>query len=212
MLMNSDKISGRSGTIPSTLHTERSGSVQPTAGFGSAPPWALQQFFNGEIDLDIELSKRFPNMPMMTIIRFRNLGSHSQRRVATLTTQDASAQAVFDGDAASGVVQVAFSYGQMLTMRFILSDLSNLDRRRWLELMQREEGGVAFLWGAARWLEDYLICIVHKYFTKLYAFSPANFEAAIRMSPEVTAQLMQWLADIWSQGDADDAAPDLLTW
>jgi len=35
---------------------------QPT---NDAPPWTLQQFFNGEIDLDVELAKRFPNMPMV---------------------------------------------------------------------------------------------------------------------------------------------------
>ncbi|MCA9914417.1 MAG: hypothetical protein KC496_13775, partial [Anaerolineae bacterium] len=36
-------------------------------------PWTLQQFFDGEIDLDVELAKRFPSMPIMSKIDFRTL-------------------------------------------------------------------------------------------------------------------------------------------
>ena len=63
-----------------------------------APPWTLQQFFDGEVDLDVELSKRFPALPVMSEIRFRNLGTRSGRRVATLTTQDNSATLIIEAD------------------------------------------------------------------------------------------------------------------
>ena len=60
--------------------------------------------------------------------------------------------------------------------------------------MQRREGGLAFLWGASRWAEDYVICITRPYFTNLYAFSPANFEAAVRLTQPVLKKLLDWLA------------------
>lgn len=176
-------------------------------------PWTLQQFFNGEIDLDAELAKRFPTMPMMSMVKFRTLGSHSGRRVATLSSQDGSASLTFDGDTATKMIHMSFTLGSMLTLRFTLNELSDLDRSRWLELMKRDEGGLAFLWGQTRWSNDYVICIARKYFTNFYAFSPHNFEAAVRLTPGVIRQLLDWIEDIWSAGPpADETPPTLLTW
>lgn len=176
-------------------------------------PWTLQQFFNGDIDLDAELAKRFPTMPMMSMVKFRTLGSHSGRRVATLSSQDGSASLTFDGDISTKVIQMSFTLGSMLTLRFSMNELSELDRTRWLELMKREEGGLAFLWGQTRWSNDYVICIARKYFTNFYAFSPHNFEAAVRLTPGVIKQLLEWLEDIWSSGPpANESPPTLLTW
>ncbi|MDX1993626.1 MAG: hypothetical protein SF029_14655 [bacterium] len=181
----------------------------PTA----APPWMLQQFFNGEIDLDIELATRFQRMPLMSNISFRGLGTKNERGVATITTQDNAAQVVFEADAATRVVQMAFTYGSMLTLRFGLRSLNDVDRSRWLELMRRDQGGLAFLWGPARWEHDYLICISRKYYTNLYAFSPNNFEAAVRLTPEVTRKLLDWLEKFWRDSELnEDDQPPLLTW
>lgn len=178
----------------------------------ASPPWTLQQFFDGEIDLDVELASRSQNMPVMSTIKFRELGTRSGRGVATISTSDGSAQVIFDADAVSRVVQMSFTYGAMLTLRFSLRDLSDMDRSRWLELMRRDQGGLAFLWGPARWESDYVICIVRKYFTNFYAFSPNNFEAAIRMTPDVSRKLLDWLEDFWKQPPSEDEPPALLTW
>jgi hypothetical protein len=178
----------------------------------SNPPWTLQQFFNGEIDLDAELVKRFSSMPLMSTIHFRSLGTRTGRGVATLTTVDGAASVILDADAATHVVQMSFTFASMLTLRFTLDSLSDVDRKRWLELMRREQGGLAFLWGPTRWENDYVICLSRKYFTNLYAFSPNNFEAAIRMTPEVTKKLLAWLEDFWKKPLPEEAPPKLLTW
>lgn len=184
-----------------------------TAPSNDEAPWTLQQFFNGDIDLDAELAKRFPTMPMMSMVKFRTLGSTSGRRVATLSSQDGSASLTFDGDMATKVVQMSFTLGSMLTLRFTMNDLSDLDRARWLELMRREEGGLAFLWGQARWANDYVICIARKYFTNFYAFSPHNFEAAVRFTPSVVGQVLDWLEEVWTSGPPpEETPPTLLTW
>lgn len=176
-------------------------------------PWVLQQFFDGDIDLDAELARRFPNMPMLTIIRFRTLGANQERQVASLETQDGSASLVLDADAGSKAVLLSFTFGSMMTLRFALDELSPMDRSRWLELMRREQGGLAFLWGASRWADDYLISTSRKYHTNLYAFSPNNFEAAVRLSPTVMEKMLDWLETIWTTDpDTPDSDAPLLTW
>jgi hypothetical protein len=175
-------------------------------------PWTLQQFFNGEIDLDVELTHRFPSMPMMSIIKFRTLGERHGRNVATLRSQDGSATVIIDADKTTKTVLFSFTIGSMLTLRFSLSDLSDMDRNRWVELMRREQGGLAFLWGSARWAQDYMICIGRKYHTNLYAFSPNNFEAAVRLTPDVTRKLLDWLNEMWQEDASDEEPPQMLTW
>lgn len=175
-------------------------------------PWVLQQFFNGEIDLDVELSQRFQNMPVMATVNFRTMGVKSKRGVATLAAQDNSAHIMIDVDAISKVAQFSFSFGSMLTLRFTLDELSDVDRMRWLELMRRKEGGLTFLWGPSRWEQDYLICTVRRYYTNLYAFSPHNFEAVARLTPDVTKKLMDWLDDFWKPAPPKAEPPPLLTW
>lgn len=185
----------------------------PKADKPVATPWTLQQFFDGEIDLEVELSKRFSMMPMMSSVKFRTLGSQAGRRVATLEAADGSATLIIDADVPSKVIQLSFTYGSMLTLRFSLDTLTGSDQSRWLELMNREQGGLAFLWGPGRWQSDYMICISRRYVTSIYAFSPHNFEAAIRLTPAVMADVLKWLDEIWNAPDdkPDHDAP-LLTW
>ena len=177
-------------------------------------PWALQQFFDGEIDLDSELSRRFPDMAVMATFKTRDTGKNSPHVIATTSTSDSSAQAVFDLDTETGALVMSFTLGSMLTLRFNLHEISQENRDRWLELMRRHDGGLAFLWGPERWEEDYIISVVHKYYTNLYAFSPANFEAGIRMTTEVIEKLLDWLAEVWGElrPPGDDEPPQLLTW
>lgn len=186
---------------------------EPEALASDNTPWVLQQFFNGEVDLDVELAQRFQSMPVMATINFRSTGTKSKRGVATMTTQDGSAQVIIDVDAVSKIAQFSFTFGSMLTLRFKLDELSDVDRSRWLELMRRKEGGLTFLWGPNRWDHDYLICVSRRYFTNLYAFSPHNFEAVIRMTPEITRSLLNWLETFWKESaPAKDEPPALLTW
>lgn len=183
---------------------------RPSVNAGT--PWTLQQFFNGEIDLDAELARRFPNTPLMSVVSFRsNPAARQKRGVATLSTQDNAATVTVDADAETRIVQFSFSYGSMLTLRFRLDELSDMDRTRWLELMRRDSGGLAFLWGQARWEKDYMVCVSRKYFTNIYAFSPANFEAAARLTPDVARQLLNWLENYWKQPPPSDEPPKLLT-
>lgn len=185
---------------------------EPTALSIEKTPWVLQQFFNGEIDLDVELSQRFQNMPVMATINFRTMGTKSKRGVASLATQDNSAQMLIDVDGVSKVAQFSFSFGSMLTLRFMLDELSDVDRTRWLELMRRKEGGLTFLWGPSRWEHDYLICTVRRYYTNIYAFSPNKFEAVARLTPDVTKQLLDWLEGFWKAAPPQEDTPPLLTW
>ncbi|TVR23159.1 MAG: hypothetical protein EA396_04185 [Anaerolineaceae bacterium] len=176
------------------------------------PPWPLEQFFNGDIDLESELAMRFSSTPVMSTIKIRKLGANAGRSVATLTTQDGAAQVIFDADAESRALQASFTLGSMLSLRFVLRDL--VDRTRWLSLMRRDGGGLAFLWGSRRWEKDYIICIARKYYTIFYAFSPNGLEAAARLTPEITGKLLNWLEKAWGAEEEikRDNKPDMLTW
>lgn len=194
-------------SAPIVISQPASGGVVPD----NTPPWTLQQYFNGEIDLAVELSNRFSSTPLMSVIRFRTLGTHTERGVATISTPDGSADVIFDVDAKTKIVQVSFTFGSMLTLRFSLREL--VDRHRWLELMRREEGGMAFLWGPSRWEKDYVICIARRYYSNFYAFSPNGYEAAVRLTPDVTTKLLDWLEGYWKDEDKpSEEPPPMLTW
>ena len=186
--------------------------VQALAQTDNNPPWTLQQFFNGEIDLDVELARRFPTMPMMSILKTRSLGTNNGRKVAELSSQDGAAGMIIDADTVSKVIQLSFTFGSMLTLKFVMSDLNNMDRERWVDLMRRDAGGLAFLWGTKRWTSDYMICISRKHFTNMYAFSPNNFEAGVRLTPTVINDLLDWLEKVWDEPEPPEEPPQLLTW
>lgn len=175
-------------------------------------PWLLQQFFNDQIDLSTELYNRFPSLPLLSVIRLPKSDTKTTRGVATLTTQDGVASAVIDVNSASGGLHLSFTYGSMLSLHFRMDDLSGMDRSRWLELMRREGGGVAFMWGQARWEKDYVICVTRRKFASLYAFSHNGFEAAVRLTPDVATQLLDWLEKFWKTDAPGGEPPKLLTW
>ncbi|MDZ4671618.1 MAG: hypothetical protein SH821_12180 [Phototrophicales bacterium] len=163
------------------------------------PPWLLQQFFQGDIKIDEELSGRFPALPVMSTIKTRIAGTKMPRGVAMLSAQDNSAGVIFDADKTSRMVQLSFITNSMLSLRFSLRSLNNVDRARWVTLMKREKGGVAFLWGPKRWEEDYIISVSKRYYTSLFAFSTRHYEAAVRLIPEVTINLVEWLEEFWNE-------------
>lgn len=172
-------------------------------------PWTLEQFFKGNIDLDQELISRFPNMPLMLTFKSRMMGSNQRRGVATLSNQDGSAMVMIDVNGETGTVQFSYTFGSMLTLRFIMDELSDADRTRWLELMHRKQGGLTFLWGQSRWQRDYMICIRREYYTSLLAYSRNNFEAAVRMTPDVSRELIKWLGSFWKPEQPKPAAKPL---
>jgi hypothetical protein len=89
-------------------------------------------------------------------------------------------------------------------LRFHLEELSDLDRRTWLGNMETHVDDIVFLWGQSRWEKDYVICVPNRYYVSLLAFSPMNFEAAVRMSPTVSKELFTWMHDFWYPGTRDE--------
>jgi hypothetical protein len=172
--------------------------VTPGKALPVVVPWALQHYFDAEIDLVKELAGRYPQVPMMSLIHTRQVGTRTRRGVATLSTQDGAGSVIVEIDAPSEAVQFTFVQNSMLGLRFTLATLTEMDRAQWLEPMRGESGEVAFLWDQTRWSSDYLISAAHKNFTHLFAFSPQHMEAAVRLTPEVTHKLLDWLEFYWN--------------
>ncbi len=160
-------------------------------------PWTLQHYFDGEIDLVKELAGRFAQVPVMSLINLREVGTKNPRGVATISTQDGAASLIVEVDMRSRAVQFTYALNSMLALRFCPGRLSEMDRTEWLEPMRREVGEAAFLWDEMRWKSDFLIGAAHKNFTLLFAFSPNHVEAAARLTPDVAHKLLDWLETAW---------------
>jgi hypothetical protein len=163
-------------------------------------PITLQQFFTGEIDLDTELAQRFSGAPLLSAASFYpkdGESAASRRHTAFLTTQDNAAMVTIELPLKSAEIEATFTLNSMLSFRFNLGALDRSDQQRWLSLMRRSDGGIAFLWSKDRWEKDYMIFVVRQHFTRLYAFSPNKFEAAARITPDLVEDLLKWLEHIW---------------
>jgi hypothetical protein len=169
-------------------------------------PLTLQPFFKENTDLNRELVRRFPNMPLMAVIRFRDLYTDGTRGVATLASQDGAASLIVD--VSRDEVQFSFLYGSMLSLRFQLNELSDLDRKTWLDNIETRYEDIIFLWGQSRWEKDYVICVPHQYYISLLAFSPNNFEAAVRLTPAASESLFAWLRGFWYADEDNDSNED----
>lgn len=164
-------------------------------------PVELMQFFTGEIDLDTELAKRYANAPLLSQGSFRpsKPGADAKRKViAILTSQDDAAMVTIDMFLETQILEITFTLGSMVSMRFMIGAIETGERQRWLELMRRNNG-IAFLWTKQRWEEDYLIFVVRENFARAYAFSPKRFEAAVRITPDILDKLVDWLEAFWFQ-------------
>mgnify|MGYP001205323943 FL=1 len=205
-------------TIPSRLAPADSESpVELTRPFASSrpistAPWLLQQHYNGRINLTDELTLRYPSLPLLTIVKLRKGKGMEQPALASLSAPDGTASLLVEAQPGSRIVDFAYTFGSMLTMRFRLSDLSHMDCTHWLELTRRDQDGVAFLWGKSRWEKDYLICTIRRQFVSLYAFSSQGFESGVRLTHDAKGQVHDWLHVLWSADLPPDTSPQLTTW
>lgn len=166
-------------------------------GIATNIPTVLRRFFTGEIDLDTELGKRFTGAPLLSMIKFRpESWQGSAYGTAALASQDGVATLNVDVNREQAGMELSFTHSAMLSLRFYLTDIPEDVRRRWLDLMRREQG-VAFLLGPTRWDRDYMIFVVRKYNARAYAFSANRFEAAVRLTTDVLGQLLDWLEHFW---------------
>ncbi|HEC22050.1 MAG TPA: hypothetical protein ENI95_03925 [Chloroflexi bacterium] len=162
-------------------------------------PITIKQFLRGEIDLNTELARRFASAPLLTsIARSPQDTRPASRATAMLTSQDSGAMLTIDIFSDQNVTEATFTLNHMLALRFRLADLSNYDKRRWIELMRRE-AGVAFLWTSRRWEDDYFIFVLRPHYVRMYAFSPERFDASVRLTHPITRQLIHWLDIRWFQ-------------
>ena len=174
-----------------------------------APPLLLQAF-NGEIDLERELARRYPNMPLMTQFHRQMSGSRINRGAAAITPPDGAASLLVEVDSISRLAQFTFAWGGMIGLRFAPARLSDMDRQRWIELMRQPTGEPIYLWGQARWESDYLIFCTRRHFTSVYAFSQHHTEAAVRLTDEVMTALIDLLERLWKPAAPEN--PALSTW
>ncbi|MCC6615958.1 MAG: hypothetical protein IT320_20980 [Anaerolineae bacterium] len=173
---------------------------------GHDVPWMVSQFLHGSGDLHAELAERYPNQPLMSLFSSRISDTSPRRGLATLATQDGSASVMIEVDLSTYNTEFAFSLASMLTLRFSLVSLSDLDRSQWLEQVQRGHQKVNILWGKMRWRSDYMIWSQQHHYTSIYAFSQQHhIEAAARLTSDVSKLLITWLAQLWlPQQTADD--------
>lgn len=163
-------------------------------------PVLLQQFFAGEIDLDNDLARRFLNAPLVSHARYHPEAGEPVGRAATatLSSQDDSTIVTLDvySQGESAVLDVTFTLFSALGLRFKLNGLDRAERTEWIQFMRRQDG-IAFLWTRDRWEQPYLVFVVREYFGRVYAFSPAGIEAAIRLTPDLITGLTDWLEALW---------------
>jgi hypothetical protein len=180
-------------------------------GEASDVPWVISRALNAEGDLHAELAARYPNQPLMSLFSARSVGGRIPRQLAILSTQDGAAHLTFEIDPQSHAMQCAYTIQSMLTLRFDLAALSDLDRSQWLEQMRQAQERTTILWGKMRWRSDYMVWSQKRYFTNVYAFSPQHIEAAARLSADVHSQLIRWLFRYWMAA-AQETAPDEAGW
>jgi len=178
----------------------------------ASAPVLLQQFFAGETDLDAQLVRRYQNAPLLSHTQFSPRPGEPVSRQATalISSQDDSASLTIDAPIDRGpdaTLNFTFTLSSMLGLRFPLVGLSTTDRRRWLDLMRRENG-IAFLWTHQRWEQPYLIFVVREHFGRIYAFAPQAYEAAVRLTPDTITETLDWLEGVWF-ADSGEASPEL---
>jgi hypothetical protein len=170
----------------------------PASAHPSRPiPALLEPYFQGEIDLNRELSARYPHMPLMSLIHFGMVGVRRSMAIAAISTQDGAASLTVEVDPETKGAQFTFSYSSMLALRFTLGKLNDRECAQWLDEMRQERAEPAFLWDAARWERDYLLTFAQKHYTSVFAFSPLHVEAAARLTSDVSHKLLDWLGDLW---------------
>lgn len=164
----------------------------------TSTPWLIQQFMDGAIDLESELFERYPNVPLLSVAKFRALADNNPHQIGYLAAQDESSTLHIDLDPTRNLAHFTFTAGGMLSQRYILDNPDAIDRPRWLDLMDRRQAGLTFLWSESRWQSDYLIWVVRRYSTHIFAFSPSGSSAAVRITPESSRAVLDWLGKQWN--------------
>jgi len=177
----------------------------------TAPP-TLQRFFTGETDLDAELAQRYVHAPLLSHVRFAPMPGEPVRRQtsAYFSSQDDSALMTVGapvGGHNGAVVELTFTLMSMVGLGFRIDPLTVEDRRRWLALVRRKDG-ITLLWTRARWEKPYLIFVVRDFYARIYAFAPAGYEAAARLTPDMLAALADWLEAVWFPPPGADSAAE----
>src|SRR5215831_4498336 len=126
----------------------------------SSAPFLLQQFFTGKIDLDVELARRYPGPPLLTSPTFTPVpGKQAKHGFAQYNSQDNAAAFTIEMHGPTQTLDFSFLLQGMISVRFTLGAIAEANRRRFLELMNRNDG-IAFLWTRERWERDFLIFVV----------------------------------------------------
>ncbi len=112
--------------------------AEPNPALPAALPWALQLYFDGEIDLNKVLAGHFPQVPVMSTIHVGEIGRKNRIAVAALSTQDGAASLIAEVDVLSLAVQFTFVQGSMLAQRFTPEMLTEADRAQWIATLHRE--------------------------------------------------------------------------
>ena len=199
------------GTLSDSAVVGRTtGSINTMRAEATDVPWVISRALNAEGDLHVELAQRYPNQPLMSLITPRSVGGRIPRQLATLSTQDGAAHLTFEIDPGTYVMSCAYTISSMLTLRFDLANLSDLDRTQWLEQVRQGQERTTILWGKMRWRSDYMVWSQKRHYANIYAFSPRQIEAAARLSPDVVTRLIDWLARYWlpspSQSEGNESA------
>jgi hypothetical protein len=181
----------------------------------SSAPYLLQGFFSGKLDLDAELSRRFPAPPLLSNMTFApKPGTYRKHAFAQFTSQDTAASLTMEIHNNIGTLECSFLHYSMIGVRFTLGAIAEGHRTRFLELLERPSG-IAFLWTRERWERDYLVFVVRERFARIYAFGPARLEGAARLTPDGLVQLRTWLGGFWNNPAAANPPPDskpVLNW
>jgi hypothetical protein len=175
-------------------------------------PWLLQQHYNGKIDLAAELAQRYPTPALLTVAKFRKRGAANDPAQATFSAADGMAALSIEALPNTPHISFGFTFQSSFTLRFQPDTLSDVDCAHWLELIRRNQDGIAFLWGQSRWETDYLVCVMHRQFVSLYAYSTKGFESSIRLTHEVKHQLHDWLIQLWNIGTSAPPPPLSSSW
>jgi hypothetical protein len=133
----------------------------------------------------------------MSQLSARSVRGRIPREIAALATQDGAAHLTFEIDPTTYTLSCAYTLASMLTLRFDLVNLSDLDRRQWLEQVRQGQERPTILWGKNRWRSDYIVWSHKRHYTNIYAFSPKQIEAGARLSPEIVGKLLDWLTGYW---------------
>jgi hypothetical protein len=188
------------------------GSINTMRAEATDVPWVISRALNAEGDLHSELAQRYPNQPLMSLFSPRSVGGRIPRQLATLATQDGAAHLTFEIDPGTYTLSCAYTISSMLTLRFDLATLGDLDRTQWLEQVRQGQERTTILWGKMRWRSDYLVWSQKRHYANVYAFSPRQIEAAARLSPEVCSKLIEWLGRHWLPTQAQSDNSDSVEW